>query len=65
LRIVKCQAPVNSAKSVAEILRVNAKTLKRIDISENYFNENTKYILQALKEYKDLEYANFDRIDLN
>lgn len=54
LIVSDCNCPKEAAKSFAEIININSKSLRVVDISKNFFNQNTKFILGNLKECANL-----------
>lgn len=63
--ISDCKCPKESSKSIAEIIKNNATSLKVVDISKNFFSEKSKYILDRLKECSNLQYLNLEKIQMN
>lgn len=63
--ISDCKCPKESSKSIAQIIKNNATSLKVVDISKNFFSEKSKHILDRLKECQNLQYLNLEKIQMN
>ena len=50
LSVVNCNAPIQSSKALAEIVKNNRATLTNLNLSDNFLGETTKFILASLKD---------------
>lgn len=64
-KLVNCKTLIGSPNVIAEIIKENAQTLTRVDLSRNNFSVQTEIILSALTWCWQLTHLNLSNIELS